>query len=193
MTVNYRQVFAEQNEIIKKINQLHPDMGHKSGIYFYLRTDETGKKFAYIGKALDLIKRTASHFRGWNQCIDGSLKKRGLWSENNPYGWKLHFIHFPENELNERESYFIDKYKNAGYEMYNIESGGDVDTEDINERKPSRGYHDGLKQGYENARKEVAHWFELHLDYSIRGNPTLNKQKAYDRFTKFIKGDEEDV
>lgn len=50
--------------------------------------------------------------------------------------------------------------------------------------------HDGLKQGYTNAQKKVANWFEKSLDYSIKGNPNVNKQKAYDRFTDFLKGNE---
>lgn len=40
------------------------------------------------------------------------------------------------------------------------------------------------------AQKKVANWFEKSLDYSIKGKPNANKQKAYDRFTDFLKGNE---
>lgn len=190
---DYKTVFTQEYDLIKRIKKICPDMDYKSGIYFYIRIDEENKKYAYIGKAICLLKRTASHLRGWNQRIDGSLKKRGLWSESNPYGWKLHFLHFPKEQLDEKEVYFINKYKNAGYEMYNIESGGNVGKEDINERKLGKGYYDGMKQGRENIRKKISHWFEISLDVSIKGKPNKNKQKAYDRFIEFIKGENKNV
>lgn len=185
---DYKKVFTQQYDLMKRIKKVCPNMDHKSGIYFYIRTDEQGGKHCYVGKAVDLLKRTASHLRGWNQRIDGSLKKRGLYGEDNPYGWKLHFIYFSESELNQQEKYFIDKYRNAGYEMYNVESGGDVATEDIGERKPTRGYHDGLKQQKKNIQKQLFHWFETSLEVSIKGKPNKNKEKALNKFLDFIKG-----
>lgn len=186
---DYKKVFTQEYDLIKQIKKICPEMDHKSGIYFYIRVDAEGGKHAYIGQAVDLLKRTASHLRGWNQRIDGSLKKRGLWSENNPYGWKLNFLHFPEEQLNEQEKYFIDKYKNAGYEMYNVESGGNFGKEDINERKPARGYHDGLKQQKKNIQKQLSHWFETSLEVSIKGKPNKNKEKALEKFLNFLKGE----
>lgn len=191
--LHYKKIFTQQYDLIKRIKKICPSMDHQSGIYFYIRVDENGGKHAYIGKAVDLLKRTASHLRGWNQRIDGSLKKRGLYGKDNPYGWKLNFLHFPENKLDEKEHYYIKKYQVAGYEMYNIESGGNVGKEDINERKLGKGYYDGIERGIEKTRKEIAHWFDLHLEYSIKGKPTVNKQKAFDKFTKFLKGEDKNV
>lgn len=39
--------------------------------------------------------------------------------------------------------------------------------------------------GYLNARREVAHWFSLHLDVSMK-KPTKNAEKAYKKFMEFI-------
>lgn len=193
MAVNYRQVFAIKEKLKKDWLKINSSLNNDSGIYILTR-EENGFRFGYIGQAFHILDRLISHSQGYNQHIDLSLKKHKLWSTDNPTGWKVDFYNYPIEKLNEMEQLYIKNYANAGYQVRNKTSGSQgIGKTDINERKPSRGYHDGLKQGYENARREVAHWFELHLDYSIRGNPTLNKQKAYDRFTKFIKGDEEDV
>jgi hypothetical protein len=42
-----------------------------------------------------------------------------------------------------------------------------------------------LAQGYLNARREVAHWFSLHLAVSMK-KPTKNAEKAYNKFMEFI-------
>ena len=47
-----------------------------------------------------------SHMTGY-QHIDLSLKKHGLYSDKNPAGYKVHFLVFPEDMLNEMEQ----KYK----------------------------------------------------------------------------------
>ena len=71
-----------------------------------------------------------------------------------------------------------------------MESGGSEGKTDIGERKPSRGYYDGLEQGYKNAQKEVSHLFNLHLDYTTKKQPpTVNQQKAYQKFKDFLDGD----
>lgn len=182
---NYKQMFAIQKKIEQDLIELCPNIDHKSGIYFWIREDEEGK-YAYIGKSIDVLKRNVSHIQGRQQRIDGSLKKRGLYSKDNQLGWRLGVLYFPEEQLDEKERFYIDKYKNAGYELYNVEDGGTIGKTIIGDRKPPKGYLDGLRQGYLNARKEVAHWFDLHLDYSIKGNPTINKQKAFERFKDFI-------
>ena len=51
--------------------------------------------------------------------------------------------------------------------------------------RPSKTYREGLAQGYLNARREVAHWFNLHLAVSMK-KPTKNAEKAYKKFLEFI-------
>ena len=51
--------------------------------------------------------------------------------------------------------------------------------------RPARGYFDGKEAGYLMARREVAHWFSLHLNVSMK-KPTKNAEKAYNKFMEFI-------
>lgn len=195
--VNYRKIFAVQKQNEETIKILCPEAKHTSGIYVLYRIDENGFRFAYVGLATkSILTRLAQHLEGYKQHIDLSIRKHGLYAEKkNPYGYKIDILCFcPESECNEKEQYYIKQWADAGWQMRNVTGGSQGQGKfNINDNKPARGYHDGLKQGYEKARKEVSRWFKLHLDYTIRGNSTVNKQKAYDRFTKFIKGEEEDV
>ena len=103
--MNYRQIYARKAECEKRIKEVCPDITNASGIYFILR-EENGFKFGYIGKAKHLKERLGQHLIGY-QHIDLSIKKHGLWSEENPTGYKIHFLQFPESELDEKERYFI--------------------------------------------------------------------------------------
>ena len=71
-----KQIFAKQRELEQVILKACPNMPRSAGIYFYTRTDEDGK-YAYIGKSVDLLKRSVSHLQGY-QHIDLSIKKHGL-------------------------------------------------------------------------------------------------------------------
>lgn len=184
--VDYKKLFAIQREIEQVLKKACPNISHSSGIYFYTRVTET-EKLAYIGQAVDLIKRNISHIQGYSQKIDISIKKWGFYSADNEIGWKLNVLEFPQEQLDEKERYYIDLYASNGYELYNVESGGKEGKTDINERKAGKGYHDGLAQGYTNAQNFVANLFEKNLTYEINGKPTANKQKALEKFEKFIK------
>jgi hypothetical protein len=188
--IDYRKLFGVQKALEKQLKQLCPEIDNKSGIYFWIRKEE-GKNCAYIGKAVNLLRRNVSHLQGNQQRIDGSLKKRGLYSEDNTLGWQLFFLHFPEDQLDKQEQHFIEKYRNAGYEMYNIESGGTDGKEIIGERKEGKGYRDGLKQGRENLRKELAHIIEKHLIIYVKKD-TIPHQKALAKFHKLLEEPKED-
>lgn len=174
----------QDKEIEIELKRICPTIDNKSGIYFFIR--RTDKNYAYIGKASNLMQRTISHIKGHEQHIDLSLKTRGIASLLNPKGWELNVLHFPKEELDEKERYFIEMYQKAGFELYNIESGGTDGKTDINERKPSRGYQDGLKQGKKNIQRFVAKLFEKNLTYSINGTPNKNKEKALKKFEDFL-------
>lgn len=175
----------QDKEIEIELKRICPTIDNKSGIYFFIR--RTDKNYAYIGKASNLMQRTISHIKGHEQHIDLSLKTRGIASLLNPKGWELNVLHFPKEELDEKERYFIEMYQKAGFELYNIESGGTDGKTDINERKPSRGYQDGLKQGKKNIQRFVAKLFEKNLTYSINGTPNKNKEKALKKFEDFLR------
>ena len=93
--VDYKQIFSIQKDIERRLKLYYPSIDHKSGIYFLIRQDETGK-FAYIGKSVDVLNRMVSHVQGNQQRIDGSLKKRGFCTADNKLGWKLGILYFPE-------------------------------------------------------------------------------------------------
>lgn len=182
--IDYKSLFHIRKSIENEIKKICPNMDNKSGIYFYTRIDEDGSKQVYIGKAVNLINRTVSHIQYINQHIDASIKKRGFYSINNPYGWKLNFLHFPVNELDEREKYYIMKYKNAGYVLYNIESGGVSDKIDLQKRKSTKTYTEGIANGKKKTKEQIKEYFDKYLDISIK--PPTNKIKER-KLVEFLK------
>lgn len=186
--MNYKQIYAIKKANEERILKVCPNCPNTSGIYFLLR-EENGFKFGYVGQAKHILERLGSHLSGY-QHIDLSLKKHGFWDEKNPTGYKIHFLQFPESELDKKEQYFIKRYANAGWQMRNVESGGSQGKTDIGERRQSRGYYDGVAQGYKNAQKEVSHLFDLHLDYTTKKQPpTKLQEKALEKFKHFLDGE----
>ena len=180
-----KTIEAKNRERLKKVN---PFLDDGSGIYFLTRTDENGIRYFYIGQALHIMQRMCGHLVGY-QHIDLSIKKRGFYSDDNPYGWKLNFMHYPKAELNKWEQYWILQYTKKGYQCrYNKTAGGQGEgKEKINEFRPAKGYRDGIKQGYKNASKEISHLFDLHLDYKTKSdNPNKNQEKALHKLEEFL-------
>lgn len=184
---NYKQVKAIEYKNRQRLLAVNPGLNNMSGIYFLTREDEDGFKYAYIGQAKDILQRLCSHLIGY-QHIDLSLKKWGLYSQENPYGWKVNYKTFPISQLDEKEQYYIKMYALNGYQLRNKTSGSQGQgKKQIDEYKPQKGYRDGLEQGRKNSSKEVAHLFEKHLDYTTKNNPpTKNQQKAVEKFEDFL-------
>ena len=70
--------------------------------------------------------------------------------------------------------------------MYNIESGGTVGKEIIGDRKPSKGYYDGLAQARKKTKEEIRVFFDKYLDYSIKGKPNKIKERKLQEFTDYL-------
>lgn len=177
-------------EIFLKIN---PTLDDKSGIYILTR-EEDGIKYAYIGQAKHILSRLAQHLVGY-QHIDLSLKKHGLYSDDNPCGWKVNAIHFKESELDEKEQYYIKLYANKGYQLRNKTSGSQGEGKrQIDEYRPQKGYRDGLLQGYKNAVKELRNIIEKHLTVNLRQDKAHNKVsiKAFEKFNQIIYGKDDE-
>ena len=187
--VNYNQLYAIKKNNEKRILSVCPRMKNQSGIYFYTRTDENGISYFYIGQSVDCLERNVSHLSGY-QHIDLSIKKRGFYSEENPYGWKLDFIHYPREKLDEMEQYWILEYTKKGYQCrYNKTAGGQgAGKEKINEFKPAKGYYDGIKQGKKSLAKELSHIAEKHLEIRLKPEKQGNKvsEKQYEKFMALI-------
>lgn len=187
--VNYKQLYAIKKNNEKRILSVCPRMKNQSGIYFYTRTDENGISYFYIGQSVDCLERNVSHLSGY-QHIDLSIKKRGFYSGENPYGWKLDFIHYPREKLDEMEQYWILEYTKKGYQCrYNKTAGGQgAGKEKINEFKPAKGYYDGIKQGKKSLAKELSHIAEKHLEIRLKPEKQGNKvsEKQYEKFMDLI-------
>ena len=99
--MNYRQIKAIEKKNKERILRVCSDATEEPGIYVFYR-EENGLKFAYVGQAKHLLTRLAQHLSGY-QHIDLSIKKHGLYSVLNPYGYKISFITCHQDELDEKE------------------------------------------------------------------------------------------
>lgn len=189
---NYRQVYAIEKKNREKLLAVNPKLDDGSGIYFLTRTDENGISYFYIGQALHLSQRMCGHLVGY-QHIDLSIKKRGFYSTDNPYGWKLNVMHYPKSELDKWEQYWILEYTKKGYQCrYNKTAGGQGEgKEKINEFKPAKGYRDGIQQGKKVLARELSSIAEKHLKIELREDKVNNKvsQKQYKKFMSLISED----
>lgn len=176
----------------KKWLALNPDLDDKSGIYFLTRTDENGFRYAYIGQAVHILTRLAQHLVGY-QHIDLSLKKHGLYSDDNPFGWRVGFLHFPASELDEQEQHYIKAYADYGYQLRNKTSGSQGEGKaKIDDYRPAKGYYDGIKQGKKSLAKELSHIAEKHLEIRLKPEKANNSvsQKQYEKFMDLLHGED---
>lgn len=187
--MSWQETLKEKKELLLSA---YPYLKDESGIYVFLRIDEIGIKHAYVGQAKHILTRLAQHLCGYEQHIDNSLRKYGLYSVKNPYGWSITCKYFPESALDNQERYYIKLFANSGHQLKNKLSGGqDGGRIAFTETKPARTYRDGIEAGYKKAQKEVAKLFEVNLAYSINGAENERKRKALQKFEDFLKGDKE--
>lgn len=185
--MDYKQIKAIEKANKGRILKVCPDVTEAPGIYVFYR-EEHKLKFAYVGQAKHLLTRLAQHLTGY-QHIDLSIKKHGLYSEDNPCGYRISFVTCHLDELDTKEQEYIVKVANLGYQLRNKTSGSQGKGKvGIAENKPPKGYYDGLKQGYLNAQKFVANLFDKHLQYSKKSEkPNKLQEKALDKFADFLK------
>lgn len=191
--MNLRQVKAIEAANKKKILAICPDARDESGIYFLIR-EENGFKYAYIGQSVRVLTRLAEHLKGF-QHIDLSIKKHKLWSEGNPTGWRIGVLYCDKSQLDELEQKYIKMYADRGYQLRNATSGSQGEGKKDIADNPTKGYLEGLHNGYKKAQKEIAHLFELHLEFKTKKEPPTKLQvKAAEKFENFImKRGNEDV
>lgn len=192
---NIAKAKAIEKQNKKRLLKVNPKLNDRSGIYFLLRTDENGFRYAYIGQATkSVLQRLASHLSGYKQHIDKSLKAHGLYSEDNPYGWRVEFLNFPKDELDEKEKFYIKQYADAGYQLRNVSVGGqgsERDSGQIGERKPPKGYFQGILQGKRVLARELSSIAEKHLKIEIKPEKQNNKvsQKQFEKFKELMNED----
>ena len=195
MTVDYKKIYAIRKRNEKVIRANCPAAAETSGIYCFWRVDENGIKHAYVGQATKtLLGRMAEHLSGY-QYIDLSLKKHGFWdAQENPFGYHAVILRLcPSWDCDKWEQHYIKEWSDKGYQLKNRTAGSQgVGKNGIAEQKPAKGYYDGKKQGYLDARKFIAKLFEKNLTVQINGKETVNKRKALDKFNDFISWDDEE-
>lgn len=166
MANNYWKAKMKLESSRQRWLKINPRLTEASGIYILTRKDENGIKYCYVGQAKHILTRLAQHLLGY-QHIDLSLKKHKLFSEKNPYGWEVEYLIAPEDKLDELERNEVKHYASLGYQMRNKTIGGQNEGKvGINESKAPKGYHDGLKQGYKNAIRDVKEFFDKYLVFS---------------------------
>lgn len=189
---NIAQAKAIEKKNRYRLLNVNPKLDDESGIYFLTRTDENGFRYAYIGQAVHILTRLAQHLVGY-QHIDLSLKKHGLYADDNPYGWKIGFLHFPKSELDKQEQHYIKAYADYGYQLRNKTSGSQGEGKaQIDDYKPAKGYRDGLKQGRINLARELSHIADKHLEIRLKPEKQGNKvsEKQYEKFMDLLKAGE---
>lgn len=149
---------AKQREARNKRKWLavNPYLKDDCGIYILTR-EKNGFRYAYVGQAKHILTRLAQHLDGYEQHIDRSLKKHGLFSQENPTGWFVSFFNCEENELDAQEQEFMKNTADLGYQLRNKTSGGQGKGKTgIADNKPAKGYYDGKKQGKSDLIKELS-------------------------------------
>jgi len=171
-----------------RIKSIAPEIKNQSGIYIWYRYVEIAE---YIGQARNLIDRSIQHLNQYDH-LGNSIRNHGLYSKNNPFGWRLKYYYCDQTDLDRLEREEIAKAQELGFTLLNITNGGqNVGKTDINKRAESKGYRDGLKQGYANCRKEIKTLFEKYLDFAIKGNNNKIKERKYSEFVKWLENENE--
>ncbi len=180
--MNYKKIYAIEKANKKRILKANSGVTEDSGIYILTRYD-SGFKYAYIGQAKKLLTRLASHLKGY-QHIDLSIKKHGLYSVENLTGWRIITIKYDISELDDKEQEYILLYANKGYQLRNKTSGSQGKEKQNIVDTQRKGYQQGLKNGYENARKDLQKWFK-YLKAEPLKDSKLN-ERMLEKFNDFI-------
>lgn len=184
---NIAKAKAIEHKNKERLLKVNPKLNEESGIYFLTRTDELGIRHAYVGLAHHLLTRLAQHLSNY-QYIDNSIRKHGLYSEDNPFGYKVNFLHFPESELEEKERYYITKYSLQGYQMKNRDTGGGTGKQELGERKPPKTYRQGIQAGKKSLAKQLSDIINKHLTVKLKPEKQNNKvsQKQLEKFNQLL-------
>lgn len=186
--INYRQIYMMKSQREKKIKEICPGIPYSSGIYAFYRTDEAGIRRSYVGQAVSLCERCASHLGEYDH-IALSLKKHKFYSESNPTGWKLTYMTCKKSELDQKEIETIKSFADKGFQMYNITAGGQSTGKQVTgQYKPPKTYMQGIQQGKKTLARELSHIIDTHLQVSLKPEKQGNKVsiRAFEKFQNLI-------
>lgn len=188
-----KQVYAIKEKYKSQLLKLNPKLDNESGIYFFIRKSEQNENEIYVGQSVTILNRCVSHMQGYEQYIDKSIKAHKLYdAEKNPHGYKIEFLHFPKNELDEKEQYYIKLYSESGWILKNKTSGSQgKGKEKIAEYKPPKTYRQGIQQGRKNLAKELSSIIDKHLIVEIKEEKKGNKvsERMLEKFNSLINED----
>lgn len=185
---NYRQIYAKKAEREKRIKAICPDIPYRPGIYAFYRTCDSGIRRSYVGQAVSLCERCASHLAEYDH-IALSLKLHKFYSKDNPYGWKLMFKECPKDELDKREVETIKQFADAGFQMYNVLSGSQsAGRTKIGEFKQPKTYTQGKVEGKKQLARSLKDIIDKHLDVQLKPEKKNNKvsQKQEKKFWEML-------
>ena len=185
MDLNQRMAILNANK--KKLKSMYPELREDSGIYILTR-NENDFNYAYVGQAKHILTRLAEHMMGRSQHIDRSIYMHGWKTKQKTSGWEIKGIRYcPKEQLDAWEQYFIKLYHKAGCQLHNKTVGGQGEGHTaIAEFLPKKSYHDGLKQGRENLRRELAHIVDKYFNIELKKDNKLS-QKALIKFYDLLK------
>ena len=167
------------------------DLLNVPGIYFFSR-EYNGFKFGYVGQSKHLYDRVVEHLHGYDQHIDLSLKKYGLYhSEYNPNGYKVTALAYcTEEELDELELTYCREKANEGYQLRNVTSGsqgtGKFNLHENQQR--SKTYRDGVKKGSEDVKKYLRNLLldKRYIKITVQEPSNKYKEKALSKLYEFL-------
>lgn len=182
---NIAKVKAVEKANKKRLIAVNPKLDDKSGIYILWRTEV----HAYVGQSVGILTRLAQHLAGYQQHIDLSLKKHKLYSPDNPYGYRVDFIHYDKSELDDKEREYIQKCIEKGWILKNKTSGGQDDgKEKIAEYKPPKTYRQGIQAGKKTLARELKSIMDKHLTVRLKDEKQGNKvsEKQFEKFNQLL-------
>lgn len=185
---NYKKIYAMKAEREKKIKSICPNIPATSGIYAFYRTDEAGIRRSYVGQAVCLLERCASHLAEYDH-IALSLKKHGFCKEDNPHGWKLWFESCDRNMLDEKEIERIKQLADAGFQMYNVTAGSQGAGKKVTgDYKPPKTYREGVQFGKKTLARELSSIISKHLTVRLKDEKQGNKvsEKQLEKFNHLL-------
>ena len=186
--MNYKQLYAIKRDLEKKVQAHNSEITHDSGIYAFERT----VNYVYVGQSKDLLNRTVSHLQGYEQHIDLSLKKHGLYSEVNPDGWRIKILDKCDfDDLDGAERWWIEYYNsNPLYNVLNITDGGQgKGKSDIGQRKAVKGDQDGKKAGRDIILKEINERLTKGDIRLVIESPNKRKEQHLAKLIEILGGD----
>lgn len=185
-----KRIYAIKEKYRLQLLELNPELDNKPGIYFFIRKSEQNENEIYVGQSIGILDRCVSHMQGYEQYIDKSIKAHKLYdAEKNPHGYKIEFLHFPKEELDEKEQYYIKLYSENGWILKNKTSGSQgKGKEKIAEYKPPKTYRQGIQAGKKSLAKELSEIIRKHLIVRLKPEKQGNKvsQRQLEKFYELL-------